>query len=126
MKHLILAVLLALGPITALAHGTAPAAQHGGIVAETSDDHWVELVVTARSISVYVGDQANKPIPSARVNGKATVLIGGKSQQIILLPAAANSLTGQLDPAATGKVTAVLALTIDGKPSQARFTLTQP
>jgi len=126
MKQFIIAVLLALSPISAFAHGAAPAAQHGGTVAETSDDHWVELVVAGRSISVYVGDQANKAIPSARLGGKATVLIGGKSQQIALIPAAANSLTGQLDPAATGKVTAVLALTIDGKQSQVRFTLTQP
>ncbi|MBC7634658.1 MAG: adenylosuccinate synthase, partial [Acetobacteraceae bacterium] len=79
-----------------------------------------------RLISVYVGDQANTPIPSARVGGKATVLIGGKSQQVMLVPAAANSLTGRLDPGATGKVTAVLALTINDKPSQVRFTLTQP
>ena len=39
----------------------------------------------------------------------------------MLAPGDANSLTGKLDPAATGKVTAVLSLSVGGKPTEARI-----
>ena len=131
MKHIVFAALLAMLPMptlpsTALAHGAAPAAQHGGIVAESSDEHWVELVLKGNQMIVYVNDQANKPVPSAGVGAKATVLVGGKAQQVVLVPADANALTTRLDPAATGKVTAVVTLTIGGKSAQVRFATTQP
>ena len=126
MKYFVLAALLATLPMTALAHGIAPAAQHGGSVAETTGEHWVELVLRGTEMTVYVSDDANKPIASARLGGKATVLVGGKSQQVALLPAAANSLTGKLDPGAAGKVISAVTLTVDGKSAQVRFTTTQP
>jgi extradiol dioxygenase family protein len=121
-----MAAFLAAIPVAALAHGAAPAAQHGGIVAEASDEHWVELVLKGTQMTVYVSDEANKPVASARLGGKATVLVGGKSQQVVLVPAEADSLAGNLDAAVTGKVTSVVTLTIDGKSAQVRFATTQP
>lgn len=126
MKHFVFAALLATLPLAALAHGAAPAAQHGGTVAETSDEHWVELVLKGNQVIVYVNDQANKPVPSAGVAAKATVLIGGKAQQVVLVPADANTLIGRLDQTAVGKVTSVITLTIGGKSAQVRFLSTQP
>lgn len=123
MKHYLLAAFLAAAPGAAFAHGPLPAAQHGGAVVEASDEHVVEMVLNGSQMTVYVMDGSN---PVQIAGGKATVLIGGKSQTIVLTSAGANTLTGKLDPAASGKITAVLTLTIEGKSAQARFTTTQP
>ena len=126
MKHIAFAALIVLIPVVAFAHGPAPAAQHGGTVAETSDEHWVELVLNGNQMIVYVSSEANQPIPSARLGGKATVLVGGKSQIVTLMPAGANRLEAKLDPAATGKVTSVMTVSIDGKTTQVRFATNHP
>ena len=125
LKPHLLAGLLAIAPIAAFAHGTPPAAAHGGQVVEASAEHWVELVNKAGQLTIYVLDADKNPVPSAQLTGKATVLVGGKSQQAMLTPAEGNSLTGKLDPAASGKVTAVLSLTVAGKSAQARFASVQ-
>lgn len=107
----------------ALAHGDAPAPAHGGVVAEGSGEHWVELAVAGDQVTAWVSDEGNKPVPAAQLGGKATVLVGGKSQVVALSPAGANSVTGRLSAPATGQVTAVLALTADGKPVQVKFVV---
>lgn len=126
MKSFLLAAFLAAAPGAAFAHGPLPTAQHGGAVVEASDEHVVEMVLNGSQMTVYVTD-GSKPVPTAQIaGGKATVLIGGKSQNVVLTNAGANSLTGKLDPAASGKVTSVVTLTVEGKSAQARFTTTHP
>ena len=125
LKIILAAALFAATPIIASAHGAPPAAAHGGQVAEDSSENWVELVIEGDRLEVYVLDEAKAPVPSAKLTGKATVLVGGKSQSVALAPGSANDLTGKLDPAATGKVTAVLSLTVGGKPTQARIAVQQ-
>ena len=126
MKHYLFAAFLAVVPAAVFAHGPLPPAQHGGTVVEASDEHVLELVLTGNQMTVYVTD-GTKPVSAAQLGGgKATVLIGGKSQTVTLTNAGANSLTGKLDPAASGKVTSVLTLMVEGKSSQARFTTTHP
>jgi len=125
LKIIIASALLAMAPAGAFAHGTPPAAAHGGQVAEDSGENWVEVVIKGDRLAVYVVDEAKAPVPSAKLTGKATVLVGGKSQSVALAPGDANSLTGKLDPAATGKVTAVLMLTVGGKPTQSRIAVQQ-
>ncbi len=107
----------------ASAHGTPPAPAHGGIVEEGSGEHWVELAVAGDQVTAWVSDEDNKPIPAAQLGGRATVLIDGKTQNVALSPADANSVTGKLSAPATGKVTAVLALTAGGKPVQVKFVV---
>lgn len=119
------ACTLLLAPAAAFAHGTPPAPAHGGQVVEDSAEHWVELVTSGDLLTVYVLDEGKNPIPSAQLGGKATVLVGGKSQTVALAPGDGNSLTGRLTPAASGKMTAVLSLTVSGKPAQARFASAQ-
>ena len=125
LKIIFAAALLTATPIAAFAHGTPPAAVHGRQVAEDSNENWVEVVIKSDRLAVYVLDEAKAPVPSAKLTGKATVLVGGKSQTVALAPGDANSLTGKLDPAAIGKVTAVLSLTVGGKPTQARIAVQQ-
>ena len=118
-----LALLLA--PGAAFAHGAPPAPAHGGQVAEDSAEHWVELVISGDTLTVWVLDADKKPVPAAELGGKATVLVAGKSQAVALAPGDANSLTGKLPAAAEGKTTTVLSLTVSGKAAQARFASAQ-
>ena len=118
------AFALLIAPTLAVAHGPTPAAAHGGQVQEAAE-HWVELVVQGDHMTVYVNEPDNKPLATKEWTGKATVLVGGKSEAVALTPAEGNSATGKLAAPATGRVTAVLQLTIDGKPTQARFTISQ-
>lgn len=112
---------LLLAPVAVIAHGTAPAPSHGGQVAEDSAEHWVELVISGDTLTVWVLDETKKPVPAAQLGGKATVLVAGKSQAVVLAPGEANSLTGKLPAAAASKITNVLSLTVSGKSAQARF-----
>ena len=116
-----LATVLLFASPGAFAHGTPPAPTHGGVIEEGSGEHWVELAVAGDQVTAWVSDEDNKPIPAAQLGGKATVLIDGKTQRVALSPADANSVTGKLSAPATGKVTALLALTASGKPVQVKF-----
>ncbi len=125
LNRFLMAAFLAATPVAAFAHGTPPEPAHGGQVVEDSAEHWVELVIKGDQLTAYVLGEDKNPVPSAQLTGKATVLVGGKSQQVMLAPAEGNSLVGKLDPAASGKLTAVLSLTVAGKPAQARFASAQ-
>ncbi len=118
-----LGLLLAPGAVSA--HGTPPAPSHGGQVAEDTAEHWIELVISGDTLTAWVCDENKKPVPAAQLGGKATVLVGGKSQAIVLAPGEANSLTGKLPAAASGKTTTVLSLMVSGKTAQARFASAQ-
>lgn len=109
--------------LSALAHGAPPAPAHGGTVSEGSGEHWVELAVAGDQVTAWVSDEDNKPVPAAQLGGKATMLIDGKTQTVPLSPAADNSVTGKLSAPATGRLTAVLALTAQGKPVQVKFVM---
>ena len=119
------AIGLLLAPGAALAHGTPPAAAHVGQVAAGSAEHRVELVISTDTLTVWVLDENKKPVPAAQLGGKATVLIAGKSQPVVLAPGNANSLTGTLPAEAADKITTVLSLTVSGKTTQARFASAQ-
>ena len=121
MHTAIIALGLLLGPAAAFAHGAPPPPAHGGQVAEDSAERWVELVISGDTLTVWMLDESQKPVPAAQLSGKATVLVAGKSQVLVLAPGDANSLTGRLPAAAAGKMTTVLLLTVSGKTAQARF-----
>ena len=123
IRDAVLTTTLLFASPVAFAHGDAPAPAHGGVVSEGSGEHWVELAVAGDQVTAWVSDEDKKPIPAAQLGGKATVLVGGKSQTVALNPADANSVTGKLAAPATGQVTAVLALTAGGKPVQVKFVV---
>lgn len=111
-------------PVIAHAHGPAPAAAHGGQVQEAAE-HWVELVVRGDQVTVYVSEPDSKPLATKAWSGKATILVSGKTETVALSPGDGDSATGRLAAPASGRVTAVLQLTIDGSPAQARFAIAQ-
>lgn len=125
LKIILASALLAATPIAAVGHGTPPAAAHGGQVAEDSSENRVELVIKGDQLDVNFLDEAKVPVPSAKLTGQATVLVGGRSQSVTVVPGDANSVTGKLNPAATGKVTVALPLSVGGKPTQTRIAVQQ-
>lgn len=121
-RLLFAAFALLAAPMSASAHGPTPTPMHGGSVQEVSE-HWVELVLKSDEVTVYVREQDSKPLSTKEWSGKATVLVGGKSQVVTLTPAGENSATAKLSGPISGRVTAVLQLTIDGKPATVRFAV---
>lgn len=117
----VMMLALALAPGAAFAHGEAPPATHGGTIQE-AHEMWLELVVRDKEVTIYVLDEAKKPVPSAQVSGTVTVLAGGKMYKVALSPAEGNSLHGELPAPATGRVAATVSLKVDGKAMSARFT----
>ena len=115
-----LGLALALAPIAGFAHGELPPASHGGLVQEAGE-MYLELVVKGTDVTVYVLDEARKPVPGTQATGTATVLVGGKSHKIELKAAEGNSLHGVLPVEAAGRVIATVALKVGGRTASARF-----
>jgi tellurite resistance-related uncharacterized protein len=67
----VMPLALAVAPVAAFAHGERPQAAHGGEV-QDAQGVWVELVVKASDVTVYIMSEDHKPIPAAQVTGTAT------------------------------------------------------
>ena len=115
-----LGLALALAPVSGFAHGELPPASHGGLVQEAGE-MYLELVVRGTDVTVYVLDEARKPVPGTQATGTATVLVGGKSHKVELKAAEGNSLHGVLPVEAAGRVIATVALKVGGRTASARF-----
>lgn len=115
-----LGLALALAPVASFAHGEPPPASHGGMVQEAGE-MYLELVVKGADVTVYVLDEARKPVPGTQATGTATILVDGKAHKIELKAAEGNSLHGTLPIAASGKLVATVALKVGGRTASARF-----
>lgn len=115
-----LAAILSLGLGRSFAHGQPPQASHGGQVQE-AHENWVELVINGDAVTLYVLDEAQKPVPSSQVTGTATVLVGTKPYKVQLRPMDANGLQGKLPVLVSGKTVATISLKINNQPATARF-----
>jgi hypothetical protein len=124
LKFILTAFVVMLAPALTLAADSAREPKHGGKVAETSGHHLVELVANGRSIDVYVTHDDGGPEDVKDAKASATVLAGGKSEQIALSPGEANSLkgAGELD-IGPGAVVVVTLTMPRHKPEQVRFKL---
>jgi hypothetical protein len=115
-----LGLALALVPVLGFAHGEPPPASHGGLVQEAGE-MYLELVVKGTDVTVYILDEARKPVPGTQATGTATVLVDGKSHKIDLKASEGNSMHGTLPVEASGRVVATVALKVGGKTTSARF-----
>jgi hypothetical protein len=123
LKFILTAFVVMLAPALTLVGDSAREPKHGGKVAETSGGHHlVELVPNGRSIDVYVTHDDGEPEDVKDAKASATILAGGKSEQIALSPGEANSLkgAGELD-IGTGAVVVVTLTMPRHKPEQVRF-----
>jgi ABC-type hemin transport system substrate-binding protein len=72
---------------------------------------------------VFVFDAKDAKLSTTGASGKATVLVGGKTSEIVLTPDGDNRLVGRGDFSADSGLAAVVRVTMPGqKPLQARFT----
>lgn len=94
---------------------------YGGQMVETPEGVRVEFAVREGAIRTWVRDHGDKPIPASNVSGKATLLVGSKKVELPLQAEGETLVaTGAISQAE--KVTAILSLTVNGKPVSARFT----
>jgi hypothetical protein len=95
---------------------------HGGQLRMAGHYH-LELVVTEKSLTVYVTDHAGTTVPTQNGSGNAIVLANKAKTTIELKPASDNMLQGEgefvLDP--NMKVVVSVTLPEDKEPQQARF-----
>ena len=99
-------------------------AKHGGLVVATSGHHHVELVAADGLMEVYVTDHVGAPEDVGGAKATATVLSGGKKEQVSLKPESGNLLKGTGGFKSGKGTVVVITLTMpDHKPEQARFKL---
>lgn len=110
LKLLIAAAMFTLAS-PALAHDAKP--RHGGRVVEASERH-VEMVAKDGAIAIYLRDHDDKPMKVTGYKGVAILSIDGKSQRIVLEPAADAQLSGKAAGALPAQPKGVVQLTPPG------------
>ncbi|MBR1266343.1 hypothetical protein JQ629_02365 [Bradyrhizobium sp. AUGA SZCCT0222] len=94
---------------------------NGGSVAEAGSYH-VELVSKSDRLEIFVSDENQKSIPATGFKAIAILVVGGKSQRILLEPAGSALLSGTASVALPPQPKGVVQLTgPDGKTVQAKF-----
>ena len=121
MKHLILALAIAVSPLAAAAHEMAKGPNGGPVV--DSSGHHVEMVAKDSELVLFLTEADDKPLASAGTkNARAIVQDGGKTATVQLQPAEPNKLVGSLaQPLGSGARVVVSATMADGHSVQARF-----
>lgn len=116
-----LAVAFALAPLVAapaVAHEAS--ARHGGIVRTVGDVQY-ELVVQGADAIVYVHDHG-KPVATAGMAGRLTVLVGKDASEAELRPAGENRLEAKGVKSASG-ARVVATIRRDAKTVTVRFVM---
>lgn len=122
-KVLMLLAGLAATPAWAQSHGSM-LPFYGGQIGLSGDLH-VEFAVRDGVVRAWVRDHADNPVAAT---GKATLLVGAGKHEVAFVVDGAG-LKAELPVKAADKVTAILALTAQGRSLSARFTqaeLVQP
>jgi hypothetical protein len=114
------AALLAGTCLTATAHGDAKA-KHGGTV-QVAADVVYELVAQPTGAAVYVVDH-DKPVDTAQMTGKLTVLNGTQKSEAALKPAGGNKLEATGVTVAAGAKVVASVTGADGKTANVRFSV---
>ena len=70
----------------------------------------LELVVGDGVVDLYLNDHDNRPLTTEGAEGKATLLVDGKKQEVPLKPAGGNRLAGTGSVTATAKGTAIVSV----------------
>ena len=134
MKSYALAFVAALGLAVSvdpsLAQGTHSHSQgghshrgpHGGVMVDVTGGH-AELVESGKELTLYLTDEAEKPLNSQGASGRATVLLGGKTETVDMMPVQPDKLVGALaGPLASGARVVVSVKLANGKSFQMRHS----
>jgi hypothetical protein len=95
-------------------------ARHGGIVRTVGDLHF-ELVAREGGVTIHVEDHG-KPVPTAGMSGKLTVLVGKETSEVPLLPAGEGRLEAKGVKLGAG-ARAVASIQRSGKTTTVRFAV---
>ncbi len=114
-------VLAALPAAAQHAHDHKP--KHGGIVREANDFVY-ELKATPTAITVWVTDEANKPVATTGSSAKLALIDSGQRTEVALAPAGDNRLAASGNFAPRPGMGALLEVTVGGKTvAKLRYTL---
>lgn len=121
-KTLLSALALALAaaaPGAAVAHEAAP--KHGGVVRSASDLSF-ELVRQGDDAVLHVADHG-KPLSTAGMKGRLTVLQGGETREVALQPAGENRLEAKGARLGAGARVVASIERAEKKPITVRFAM---
>jgi hypothetical protein len=121
LKHLFLALALAVAPASAWAHELAKG-PNGGPVVDTAGHH-LEMVAKGPELVLFLTGADDQPVASAGTrNARAVVQDAGKTATVPLQAAEPNKLVGTLvQPLGPGARVVVSVTLPNGKGLQARF-----
>ena len=102
-------------------HGTDRKGPHGGSIQDVADVE-AELVVAEKMLTIYLYDEAGKPVPASGYSSSALVGTGPGRQVVQLTPGDGNTLSGTAAAAVGRDTPMTLQLKAPGgKTGQARF-----
>lgn len=120
MKPFLTALAALLVATSALAHGPSKG-PHGGSQVDVGDYH-VEMVAKNTTLTVYLRDEADKPIDTKGYKAIGIFVVGGKPERIELNAETSSALTGTSSvPLPTKLKGAVQIILPTGKTVQAKF-----
>jgi hypothetical protein len=120
LKSILVACSLLALPAAALAHDLVKGPNGGQVVDDAG--HHVELLAKANELMLYLSDNDDKPISSAKAIGRIIVQDGGKQAAVDLAAVEPNILTAKLAaPLSPGAKVAVTIKLGDGHDVKARF-----
>lgn len=120
MRRRTLIAALALAPLAARAHSAGVGA-NGGPQVDAGHLH-VEMIASDTTLTLYLRDHADKPVPTDGFKGTAILLLDGRSQRIPLVPAGENRLSGTAPTALPAKPRGAVQITTPGGATvQGRF-----
>ena len=119
-------ILVGLGLVPsalAFAHPSGPG-PHKGEVQDASPGPTLhfEVVLKGSVISVYLANEDGSQVPTAGLTGSATILVNKKKEQVDLVPAGGNLLTGTATLAPGADMRMLVVVTVAGVKQQALFT----
>jgi hypothetical protein len=121
-KAITLAIALLMVPLAARAHDVVKG-PNGGQVVDDSGNH-IEFTTKADEIVIYLSDNADAPVSSAKASGRVIIQDGGKTANAELTPAEPNVLNSKLTvPLNAGAKIAVTIKLGDGRDVKARFVM---
>ena len=121
MKRTLIALAVAALPLAAGAHDVTKGPNGGPVV--DSGGHHVEMVAKGADLTVFLTDEADKPLAAAGTkSARAIVQDGGKTATVPLQPAEPNKLVGTLAQPLGKRARVVVSATLaDGHAVQARL-----
>ena len=123
LRRALLAGLVTTLPAWAFAHGTEPG-PHGGEVedANPGPNMHMEVVLKGSVINVYLANEDGSQVATAGLSGTATVLVNKKKEQVTLVPAGGNLLTGTGSFVPATDMRMLVVVTVGGIKQQALFS----